>query len=58
MKKLDSYGYKKFEAEDYLKSTFTNFIALRLPDVIGPFDETLRVMKYVIWFSKYSPINE
>ena len=23
---------------------------LRLPDVIGPFDETKRLMKYVAWF--------
>lgn len=26
-------------------------VALRLPDVVGPFDETERMMKYVLWFS-------
>ena len=26
-------------------------VALRLPDVVGPFDETERMMKYVLWIS-------
>lgn len=28
-------------------------MALRLPDVVGPFDETERMMKYVLWFQNY-----
>jgi nucleoside-diphosphate-sugar epimerase len=51
LKKLDSYGYEKLRSENYLKSVFANMVALRLPDVVGPFDCTLRLMKYVLWFS-------
>ena len=51
MKQLDPYGYKKLECENYLCVTFANLTSLRLPDVIGPFDETQRLQKYVAWFT-------
>jgi nucleoside-diphosphate-sugar epimerase len=53
LKDLDAYGYKKLEAECYFNQQCTNFVALRLPDVVGPFDETERMMKYVLWFQNY-----
>jgi len=43
LKELDSYGYKKLECENYLRSVFANLTVLRLPDVIGSFDETHRL---------------
>ena len=52
LKKLDDYGYDKLEAETHLRETFTSKLAvLRLPDVVGPFDETERMLKYVLWFT-------
>eukprot|EP00347_Sterkiella_histriomuscorum_P021610 403333379 len=53
MKKLDSYGFKKLQAETYLfqQSKLLNFraLALRLPDVLGPYDETQRFWSLLIW---------
>lgn len=50
LKNLDSYGYKKLQCEDFFRKNLPNLTSLRLPDVIGPFDDTKRVLKYVTWF--------
>ena len=58
MKKIDSYGFKKLWTEQVFQSFFSNkpnqetstkFLSLRLADVIGPFDESFRFWKYVLW---------
>lgn len=36
-----------------MRSLFPKMVALRLPDVVGPHDETERMMKYVLWFNGY-----
>jgi nucleoside-diphosphate-sugar epimerase len=52
-KKRDSYGYNKFKCEDRilekLKGKDISYYILRLPDVIGEFDETYRIWYYVEW---------
>ncbi|KAI6656929.1 hypothetical protein LOD99_16231 [Oopsacas minuta] len=53
LNEADSYGHNKFACEEILmkfhsKHNF-NFIALRLPDVIGPRDNTNRFWYYFIW---------
>ena len=55
LKKFDSYGYKKINCEDYLNaiarrnSNMMEVVAMRLADVIGPYDESFRLWKYVTW---------
>ena len=54
LKPLDSYGYKKIQCEEVLEEyanthTNTEVIALRLADVIGPFDDSARLWKYTTW---------
>ena len=53
LKDFDSYGYKKILCEerfaDYAVNKDVTFIALRLADVIGPYDESHRFWKYVTW---------
>lgn len=56
LKKADSYGDGKLEAEEALAAGLTDgdnnssrSVSLRLPDVIGPFDDTLRLWAYWHW---------
>ena len=55
LKDFDSYGYKKILCEELFakhaaqNNTTIEFVALRLADVIGPYDETHRLWKYVTW---------
>ena len=52
---MDSYGFDKLEAETYLNhycnQNQKRFLALRLPDVIGPYDNDvdLRFWRLVTW---------
>ena len=54
LKKADNYGDGKLEAEEALveglKGTTSRAVALRLPDVIGPFDDTMRLWAYWHWW--------
>lgn len=47
----DTYGHKKLKCEEYLKKVINQkefpFIILRLPDVIGPYDDSGRYWFYV-----------
>lgn len=57
--KADSYGDKKLEAEEALAAGLAEFpgsrgVALRLPDVIGPFDDTYRLWSYWHWLQAAS----
>ena len=49
----DSYGFRKLEVEQYLfqelEETETSVLSLRLADVIGPYDDSCRFWKYVLW---------
>eukprot|EP00930_Biecheleria_cincta_P043354 TRINITY_DN29781_c0_g1_i1.p1 TRINITY_DN29781_c0_g1~~TRINITY_DN29781_c0_g1_i1.p1 ORF type:complete len:455 (-),score=74.20 TRINITY_DN29781_c0_g1_i1:128-1492(-) len=55
LRKADSYGDGKLEAEEALAAGLAEHpatsrgVALRLPDVIGPFDDTLRLWAYWHW---------
>ena len=55
LKDFDSYGYKKILCEELfakhaaVNSNSIQFVALRLADVIGPYDETHRLWKYLTW---------
>jgi len=54
LRKADSYGCKKLEAEEALakglaEAPESRGVALRLPDVIGPFDDTYRLWSYWHW---------
>mmetsp|Transcript_76081 Transcript_76081/g.211515 ORF Transcript_76081/g.211515 Transcript_76081/m.211515 type:complete len:442 (-) Transcript_76081:88-1413(-) len=56
LQKADSYGDGKLEAEEALAAGLAGHtgstsrgISLRLPDVIGPFDDTLRLWAYWHW---------
>lgn len=55
LRKADGYGDGKLEAEEALAagtgmSTHARAIALRLPDVLGPYDDTLRLWAYWHWW--------
>lgn len=51
----EDYGHDKLKCEEYLRShvgalnTGFNFLCLRLPDVIGPYDSTCRYWAYLLW---------
>merc|ERR1712039_345258 len=52
MGNADSYGHGKLEAEEVLAEKLPDgcrSISLRLPDVIGPYDDTLRLWAYWHW---------
>lgn len=61
----DAYGHNKLRAEEYLRSHCSDleegfpFICLRLPDVIGPYDGTVRYWAYMKWlkFMQWWPIH-
>jgi len=65
LKKRDEYGYNKLKCEIELKRLFSslklkeqgkNYYFLRLPDVLGTYDESYRLWYYIEWV-KYSHIN-
>ena len=49
----EEYGNDKLKCEEYLKSHVDgsdfNYICLRLPDVIGPYDTSTRFWAYMMW---------
>merc|ERR1712167_507038 len=56
LRKADSYGDGKMEAEEALargleeqEALCCRSVSLRLPDVIGPFDDTYRLWAYWHW---------
>eukprot|EP00929_Paragymnodinium_shiwhaense_P015021 TRINITY_DN123022_c0_g1_i1.p1 TRINITY_DN123022_c0_g1~~TRINITY_DN123022_c0_g1_i1.p1 ORF type:complete len:421 (+),score=105.32 TRINITY_DN123022_c0_g1_i1:143-1405(+) len=53
LKKADDYGDGKLEAEEALQAGIQDpacrSVSMRLPDVIGPFDDTLRLWAYWHW---------
>lgn len=53
LKKADSYGHGKLDAEEALSKELPaencRSVSLRLPDVIGPYDGTLRLWAYWHW---------
>lgn len=58
LKKRDDYGYNKLKCEIELKNIFEslnlkekgkNYFILRLPDVIGTYDESYRLWYYIEW---------
>eukprot|EP00930_Biecheleria_cincta_P076613 TRINITY_DN63819_c0_g1_i1.p1 TRINITY_DN63819_c0_g1~~TRINITY_DN63819_c0_g1_i1.p1 ORF type:complete len:369 (+),score=55.18 TRINITY_DN63819_c0_g1_i1:84-1190(+) len=59
----ESYGCGKLEAEEVLAAslekdaTAARSISLRLPDVIGPFDDTLRLWAYWHWLRSGTPVE-
>jgi nucleoside-diphosphate-sugar epimerase len=51
-KDRDDYGFNKLLCEFYISKTLPmdKYYFLRLPDVIGPFDDSYRPWYYLIWF--------
>lgn len=50
LKRQDSYGFQKLESEYVLQKYLKEkALILRLPDVIGPFDDSSRFWKYLFW---------
>mmetsp|Transcript_73471 Transcript_73471/g.204106 ORF Transcript_73471/g.204106 Transcript_73471/m.204106 type:complete len:422 (-) Transcript_73471:65-1330(-) len=52
LNEADSYGHEKLEAEEVLVERVPpgcRCLSLRLPDVIGPYDSTLRLWAYWHW---------
>ena len=55
----DRYGFNKLMTETTareLSSSNQYFLSLRLPDVIGPFDDTYRLWSYVHWLKSGIPV--
>jgi len=57
LKKDEDYGHDKLKCEEFLyaqedKSLFP-FIVFRLPDIIGPYDDTGRFWAYILWMRYY-----
>jgi len=51
---LDLYGHNKLRCEEYLATHVKNtnslpYVCFRLPDVIGPYDNTNRYWPYLMW---------
>jgi len=59
LNKRDSYGHRKLQGEETLQKFYQrlkfDYIALRLPDVIGPRDNTNRFWKCFLW-TKFTDI--
>lgn len=55
----DSYGWKKLKCEEYLKSVGRKCrkIFLRLPDVLGEFDDTYRLWGLKLWIDSGIPMR-
>ena len=53
LNKNEDYGNDKLKCEEYLRSHINendfNYICLRLPDVIGPYDTSGRFWAYMLW---------
>jgi nucleoside-diphosphate-sugar epimerase len=50
LKDKDSYGYRKLEIEQFLSDVNgLKLLSLRLADVIGPYDDSCRFWKYLLW---------
>jgi nucleoside-diphosphate-sugar epimerase len=50
----DSYGFRKLLVEQEVlrwgqKNAETRILCLRLADVIGPWDDSCRFWKYILW---------
>ena len=50
LRKADGYGHGKLEVEEVLQRSGCRAVALRLPDVLGPFDDTYRLWAYWHWW--------
>ena len=61
LNKADSYGHNKLACEEVLENLYKlhsfNYISLRLPDVIGPRDNTDRFWYYFIWTLTHNEIG-
>ena len=61
LNKADSYGHNKLACEEVLRELYQehefNYIALRLPDVIGPRDNTNRFWYYFLWTLVHKEID-
>ena len=59
----DAYGLRKLQVEQQLFTHFADtdisVLSLRLADVIGPFDDSCRFWKYLMWaqVAKHWPIT-
>jgi len=49
----DEYANDKLKCEEYLKSHIKekdfNYLCLRFPDIIGPYDRSGRFWAYILW---------
>lgn len=61
LNKRDSYGHKKLECEEvvsrYSSALNYEYVFLRLPDVLGPRDNTLRAYKYFMYTKLHNIIG-
>lgn len=60
--KMDAYGFEKFQCEYVLKKNAEQadlkYLILRLPDVIGPYDDSARFWKIVLQMSAILKLRE
>ena len=54
LENLDCLGYHKMLCEEFFaqhaqEHEELEFVALRLADVVGPYDDSFRLWKYVTW---------
>ena len=60
-KQRDEYGYNKLKCETYIINKLTkynkDYYIFRLPDVIGPYDESYRMWYYIEWLKNNSKYN-
>ena len=59
-KEEEDYGHDKLKCEEFLKYNAKNefpWVALRLPDVIGPYDDTGRFWAYIKWIQSEHPLE-
>lgn len=62
LRKTETYGHEKLACEEVLRKQrkaggFT-YVALRLPDVVGPRDGSFRFWTYQIWIKTHDTIDE
>ncbi|KAK3751555.1 hypothetical protein QZH41_006079 [Actinostola sp. cb2023] len=62
LRKTETYGHEKLACEEVLrkqrKSGGFPYVALRLPDVIGPRDGSFRFWTYQLWINTHDTIGE
>ena len=64
LKRDEQYGHDKLKCEEFLKYYIQRdefpFIILRLPDILGPYEETGRFWAYVKWVEQMNqrPLEE